>query len=309
MPARSLSLLLSLALASAPPFVVASPRSAQGPAVAPRDAGLLEGMRLVDEGDLSAAVISLDPVIRRLSAAAPTGAELALAHLYMGMAQLGLEQSERALGSMREAHRADPSLRLDPRRYSPRVLQAFAQANPDLDRATPSPSPQPSATPSPSPSAGGAKTSAKKGSSKTLLVAGGVALVGGGAAVAASQGGTSSPPASTTSKSPQLVLAQSSQIPAPVNGVVNFHFWNFSIPGPGVVQYTANWTSPSAEFRLYIAGTPCSDASPLATTTVTSKPATLNYAAGAGGNYCVGIVYQKGDGPESYSLQVVYTPQ
>lgn len=288
---RSLSALLVAVLLAPAPL-----QSAQ---LAPAEPSLADGIRQVDEGDLAAAVITLDGVTRRLTDLKDREKDLAQAHLYLGIAQLGLEQAERAKASMRAAFRLDSSLRLDPRRFSPRVIQAFAEANPEATTAKAGP-PVPVASPAP-------RTASKGGSGKFLIL-GGLAAAGGGVALAG--GGSSASPAPTPApKTPQLVLSQSSQIPAPANGIVNFQFWNFTIPGPGIVTYTANWTSPTSEFRLYIAGTPCSDANPFATTTVSARPATLTWSAGAAGTYCVGIVYQKGDAAESYSIQVVHTPQ
>jgi|JI10StandDraft_1071094.scaffolds.fasta_scaffold96136_5 hypothetical protein len=294
MTSRRLLALLAAAL------LVASPL--QGAQSAPVNPTLADGIRQVDEGDLAAAVITLDGVTRRLAETKGSEADLAQAHLYLGIAQLGLEQTERAKTSMRAAFRADPALRLDPRRFSPRVIQTFAEANPEAASKSAAAPPAPAPAPTPAPRASG------KGGSGKLLILGGLAAAGGGVALA-SGGSSATPTATPVSKAPQLVLAQSSQIPAPANGVVNFQFWNFTIPGPGIVTYTANWTSPTSEFRLYIAGTPCSDANPFATTTVSARPATITWSAGAAGTYCVGIVYQKGEAAESYSIQVIHTPQ
>lgn len=289
---RSLSALVLAVLLAAPPL-----QGAQAPVNEP---ALADGIRQVDEGDLAAAVITLDGVARRLADIKGREADLAQAHLYLGIAQLGLEQTERARASMRAAFRADPALRLDPHRFSPRVIQTFAEANPEIAAAkTTSPVPTPVASPTP-------KAPAKGGAGKFLIL-GGLAAAGGGVALAG--GGSATPQPTATPKAPQLVLSQSSQIPAPANGVVNFQFWSFTIPGPGIVTYTANWTATTSEFRLYISSVPCSDANPFVTTTVSARPATLTWSATAAGTYCAGIVYQKGEAAESYSIQVVHTPQ
>lgn len=278
--------------------VLLAPLPLHGAQSAPSEPALAEGIRQVDEGDLAAAVITLDSVTRRLTDLKGRERDLAQAHLYLGIAQLGLEQAERAKASMRTAFRLDSALRLDPRRFSPRVIQSFAEANPEVS-ASKSAAPAPDPTPPPK--------AASKGGSGKFLILGGLAAAGGGVALAG--GGAATPVPTPTPKTPQLVLSQSSQIPAPANGIVNFQFWSFTIPGPGIVTYTANWTSPTSEFRLYIAGTPCSDANPFATTTVSARPATLTWSASAAGTYCVGIVYQKGEAAESYSIQVIHTPQ
>src|SRR5688572_8890777 len=84
------------------------------PQTAGAQADLGAGIRLMEEGDLDQAVIALDAVVQRLTSAKGKEKELALAHLYLGMAHLGLSQWERARAEMREAWRNDKDMKLDP---------------------------------------------------------------------------------------------------------------------------------------------------------------------------------------------------
>lgn len=127
---------------------------------------LVRGIQQVEEGDLEAAATTLDAAIRGLSGASGGEKDLARAHLYLGIAHLGLGEAERALVQMRAARGADAELRLDPKRFSPRVIQAFEAAKtsetkpapPPLEQkpeaapptqSEPSPSPRKAPTPSP----------------------------------------------------------------------------------------------------------------------------------------------------------------
>jgi hypothetical protein len=155
---------------------------------------LAVGMRQVEEGDLDAAVITLDTVIQRLATVKGTEKDRATAHLYLSMAHLGLSQWERARAEMREAWRNNKELRLDPLKFPPRVLQTFEEAKQDAkgtDASQPLSKDQPSPPPGPTPQVVSAD---KKGGSKGLLVIGGLALAGGGVAAA---GGGSNPPSPT----------------------------------------------------------------------------------------------------------------
>jgi hypothetical protein len=149
---------------------------------------LADGIRQVEEGDLEVAVITLDTAVQRLSQPPAKEKDLVLAHLYLGMAHLGLSQWERAKEEMRAAWRNDHELRLDPKKFPPRVIQLYAE----VSGAATAPAATDAPIVSPSPKAGGGS-----GKSKGLVIGAlGAAAVAVGAI--AISGGGSTPLASTT---------------------------------------------------------------------------------------------------------------
>ena len=152
---------------------------------------LAVGIRQVQEGDLDAAVITLDTVIQRLSKVKGAEKDVATAHLYLGMAHLGLSQWERAKAEMREAWRNNKDLRLDPQSFSPRVRQMFDDAKREAataESATKQSDEQTAVNPGTNPQP---PPVAKKGGSKALFIVGGVAITGGATAAMAGGGGYS----------------------------------------------------------------------------------------------------------------------
>lgn len=157
------------------------------------------GIRQVEEGDLDQAVITLDAVTQRLAKTKGAEKDLATAHLYLGMAHLGLSQWERAKAEMRDAWRNNPEMRLDPQKFPPRVLQTFEEARQEA-RAEDAARSAAAATPVPSPARGTEAPKKGGGGNKALLMVGGVALAGGGIALA-SGGSAAASPTPTTSGS------------------------------------------------------------------------------------------------------------
>lgn len=253
---------------------------------------LAQGIRQVEEGDLETAIITLDGVVQRLTGVAGRQTELALAHLYLGMSYLGVSQTERAVAQFKEAWRNNRELKLDPKKFPPRVIQAYEEAKAEAARNE----------------GQGAPARAKSGgSSKALLIVGGLAAVGGGIAVA---GGSSSAPASpsaTPAAGPQVLVSGGSNIAAPN---VTTRFSSFTAPAAGVIQYTGNWTLAGSSFSLAL-GQNCSGFAPyLAETPVSStRPVTLSQTVSAGGVYCPYAFYASGAGGESFSYQIVFTRQ
>ena len=142
---------------------------------APSDAGLKQGISQVQDGDLEAALLTLDGVVRRLSQEGGLPQDLAFAYLYLGMAQLGLNQSERARASIRSAAETKPDLVLTPEQFPPRVIEIFEQAKRELPTEEP-PRPRTPSSARPSPASGG-------GGKKVALIALGVAATAGVAAL------------------------------------------------------------------------------------------------------------------------------
>ncbi len=203
-------------------------------------ADLARGIRQVEEGDLSAAIITLDGVIQRAGGAGDRNAELALAHLYLGIAHLGVSQEERAKAEMREAWRNNKGMKLDPKKFPPRVIQAYEEAK--TDAAAGQKSADSSQAPARDPKKGG-------GGSKAVLILGGVAAAGGGIALAgggSSSGGPTAAPLATPAPTPQptptptptpapmctITVATSPDAPAPAG--VGGRYCTVSVTSGGV---------------------------------------------------------------------------
>jgi hypothetical protein len=84
-----------------------------------------DGIRQVDEGDLSAAVATLTSALERLDASKAPERERALGYVYLGMAQLGLGQTDPARASLRYAWSLNQGGRLDTKRFPPRVVKLY----------------------------------------------------------------------------------------------------------------------------------------------------------------------------------------
>lgn len=237
MKQRVLCFLLSLALAS-PSRAVAQTEAAD----------LAQGIRQVDEGDLAAAVITLDGVVRKLTGASGRTSELAQAHLYLGIAHLGLNQGERARAEMKAAWTNNKGMKLDPKKFSPRVIQAFEEAKTEASSA---PKPAATSAAAPPPAAGEA-ASEKKGGSKALLIVGGLAVAGGAVALAGGGGGTDPVVAPTPAPpaGPQTLVQGTWQLV----GSGSAQNFPFTVPAAGSVIITVDWTLPSDDVDVYLFG-------------------------------------------------------
>jgi hypothetical protein len=124
---------------------------------APAD-DLSKGIQQVKEGNFEGGLLTLDGVVSALSSSSDANAvrDRAQAHLYLGVAYVGLLQETPARKHFREALKLDKDLRLDPQQFPPRVVRVFEAA--------------------------------RTGKNKSVLYAGGIgtaALIGGGAALLA----------------------------------------------------------------------------------------------------------------------------
>jgi hypothetical protein len=151
-----------------------------------RDEGLASGIRQVEEGDFEGAVLTLGPVADRLSARG--GHEAAQACLYLGIAHLALDQRDAALARFRAALGHEPSLRLDPERFSPKVISAFEEARREGEAAARAANPEDAAE----------AESGKGHAGRTALVAGGAAAAGVGIALALGGGDPATPDGALT---------------------------------------------------------------------------------------------------------------
>lgn len=259
----------------------------------PANAEMAQGIRQAEEGDFESAILTLDSVVRRLEGTAGRGSEISLARLYLGMSYLGVGQLEKARLQMREAWLADRNLTLDPKKFPRRVMQAFEAAKAEARSTTP---PE-------------AQTPRGKGrSGKTLLIAGGATALAGAAALASSSSTPSSPSTSPAPvPTPQVLVGGSSGVSGP--GVTT-RFSAFTVPSAGVIQYSGNWTQSASTFSLEL-GQNCAGFGPYVAETPPSgsRPLTLIHTVSAGGTFCPYALYVSGTGPESFSYQVVFTPQ
>lgn len=86
---------------------------------------LREGIALLESGDLEAAAPRLEDAVEQLGVDSTHGRDLARAHLYLAMAQLGRGQAEKARVHMREAWIRRKGARLDPRAFPPRAITLY----------------------------------------------------------------------------------------------------------------------------------------------------------------------------------------
>ncbi len=114
MRCRTLAVLLVAALAASP----SRPQATSDP-------DLEKGVRQAQEGDFEAAITTLEPVARRLEAQGSRAPALGRAHLYLGVAELGLGQEAAARRRFQEALRAHPGLRVTSEEFPPRIVEMF----------------------------------------------------------------------------------------------------------------------------------------------------------------------------------------
>jgi len=152
-----LSLLLVIGLVA----TGAAPTTGQG------SSGLDEGIRQVQEGDYEGAVPTLESALRALEAEKAPAATLARACLYLGIAHVALDERDAAKARFKEALTYNPSLRLTPDRFSPKVIAAFEEARSELAPT---------------------EAAAKRGSKTPLVLLGVGAAAAAGVAIVASGG-------------------------------------------------------------------------------------------------------------------------
>ncbi len=202
-----------------------------------------KGIRQAQEGEFEQAIGTLQGALPLLLARKAPARDIARAHLYLGIAHLGLADPVAARASFVEAIRSDPTLQPSSEEYPPRIVRAFDEARrslpltpataaaPTTTTAPPSaPAPAQPGTPAATPSRANPPTAqsaaAKKGGSKLPYVLLGLGAVGGGVALAAGGGGggssTPSTPVTTpvtTPPSPTGNVNLSASFP-PVGGLV-----------------------------------------------------------------------------------------
>lgn len=128
------------------------------------DPELARGIKLVEQGEYSQAILVLDGAALRLDKRGDKP-QAAQAHLYLGVADVGESQETLARASFREALTRDPNIALSAFDVSPKVRDLFQKAKDERAQQA---------------------AAAKKGGSKTpWIILGVLASAGGGARRAA----------------------------------------------------------------------------------------------------------------------------
>ena len=102
-----------------------------------REPDLVSGIQQVKDGDLEAAVGTLEAVEKKLARDPLRMAERARSLLYLGVAQVGLGQIDEARGRFRQALEVDPGVRLARTEFSPKVLAVWDAARREAASAKP----------------------------------------------------------------------------------------------------------------------------------------------------------------------------
>jgi hypothetical protein len=164
---------------------------------------LATGIRQVEQGDFGGALMTLDPLVQRLSAQ-KLGAERAQAQLYAAAAYFGLGQMTSARGKLLEAMKSDPGLRVSAERFPTGLVQMYEQARRAQETSAPS-----------DPDAGAKKSN----TGKVLLIAGaGAAVAGVAIAIAAgSSNDNNANPRQETPAPPPTASPATTTPPPPAN--------------------------------------------------------------------------------------------
>jgi hypothetical protein len=139
------------------------------------ESGVAAGVRQVEEGDFEGAVETLEAAIPRLRGDPQRLRLLVQADIQLAVAHTALDHGPQAVQAFSEAITLDPNLRLDPQRFSPKVLRALETAREQAARRTAGP--------------------VRKSSSgrKAAIIGGSIAVAGTAAALALRGGNTGAP--------------------------------------------------------------------------------------------------------------------
>lgn len=201
------------------------------------------GIRQVQEGEYDKAVLTLDAFVLRYGADETRGGDLWRAHLYLGVAYVGLDQPAAARERFKESFRC---YRLQAQRegrpvtevqlgtfgFSPKITQLYAEATREvLERE-------------------------KKGASKApIIVIGVVAAAGAGGALVLRSGGSGSAPAAVPDVSPPT-FSGNFRMPGPDTSPTNQptsclnHFLN--VRRDGTLEVTLNFPAGIGSASLQI---------------------------------------------------------
>jgi tetratricopeptide (TPR) repeat protein len=207
--------------------------SAQQPVV---DSEVARGIREVEEGELDAAIFTLDTAARRLATDPQRGRELGQAYLYLGIAYLGKGQEMMARARFRDAVRQTRELTLSPDQFPPKVVELVEAAKKEIAA---------NAATAAGETAQQARVAEKKGGSKLPLILLGGAAVVGGAAVAAKGGGADPAPAAPSVERFTGTLS-------PLSAATASASFRINVTNSGNVDATLTWveSGPSARIKL-----------------------------------------------------------
>jgi len=188
---------------------------------------LARGIALVNEGDFSAAVVTLAAALRAFETQTGSERQRAQAELYLGIAYLELDQEVMARTRFRAALRLDPGMRLDPEQFSPQVLRTFEASRGDTV-ATPSAKASPG--PQQAPAQARVESQKKKKVLPFILIGGGATIAG--VAVAAGSGGPETPGSSSTTTLPGITTTTSSTTTTTTPPTTNPPSTTTTVPAP-----------------------------------------------------------------------------
>ncbi|HEY8150105.1 MAG TPA: hypothetical protein VIK51_14455 [Vicinamibacteria bacterium] len=100
------------------------------------ESGVATGARQVEEGDFEAAVATLEAAIPRLRGDPARVPLLVQADIQLAVAHTALDHTAQAVQAFSEALTLAPNLRLDPQRFSPKVLRALEAAREQSSQRT-----------------------------------------------------------------------------------------------------------------------------------------------------------------------------
>ena len=218
---------LSLCLAISPLAAIAD--------TPPTDPEVLKGIKLVDDGDFDAAILTLDGAARRLAADPKMARELSQAYLYLGIAYVGKGHEAAAKAKFREALTQIKDITLSPEKFPPKVIDVFEAARSEAAQNAKASAPAPAAA-----------AEKKKGSSKGLLIGLGVAAAAGVGIAAAAGGGGSDTPSTSTPASTRRTETFSGTL----NTDEIRRTYAVAVNGPGSLDATATWTDSASVLNL-----------------------------------------------------------
>jgi hypothetical protein len=208
------------------------------------DPDLTSGIRQLVDGDPATAAVTLGAAIARLRKSGVGEKDLAVAHVYLAMAYVGLHQPDRADVTLRQACRSDESLQLDPSHFPPGIIELFRQAaarhcepGPTLD------------SPADSSSVGQSGNGKSRRSRRALLVgmaAAGAVTIAGVVVAAGSRGSSSNPGQGTLpSSNPRPSAEPLSPAVIPMTRI-----------GPGTITYVNAAPPPGSRLNNCAVNTP-----------------------------------------------------
>ncbi len=260
------------------------------------DPEVRKGVKLTEDGEYDAAIVTLDAAVRRLAAAASPANEKdrAEAYLNLGIAYLAKGHETAARANFRDAIARARDLRLTSDKFSPRVIEVFEQARAEAAKG-------------PTVAQAQAADSKKKGGKTGLVLIGVAAAAAAAAGVAVAGGGGSSASSSSTptATSTPAPATRTETFTGVLDGQGQGDYRQYRIvpTGPGNVDATLTWTDRERvlEIRLLAdGGAEIGKSTPVSNTSARLVVPVVNRV------YIV-EARQFGGGPEvSYTLTLTY---